>query len=82
MSAMSLRLQRNVEHKLSRMGLDLRNLDVLVINGDVVLTGKFICRESNEPLSELGIHRIKNLLYRIAGINSVKCVVVDHPVFV
>ena len=47
MSYMSLRLQRDVERKLIQMDLDLRNIDVLVIDGGVVLTGKFIHRTSS-----------------------------------
>ena len=82
MSTMSLRLQRDVEHKLVRMGMDLRDMDVLVINGSVILTGKFIHRESGEPMTEFDLHRVKNSLHRIVGINSVKCQIVENPAFV
>ena len=79
---MSLRLQRQVEQRLVRMGLDLRDMDVLVINDDVVLTGKFIHRESGEPMTELDIQRVKNSLHRLSGIDTVKCRVVENPAFV
>ncbi len=82
MSFISIRLQRDVERRLIRLGLDLRDMDVLVMNGGVVLTGKFIHRESGEPMTELDIQRVKNTLYRMAGINHVNCKVVENPIFV
>ena len=74
MSVISVRLQRDVERMLSRMNLDLRDMDVLVIDGCVILTGKFTHRESGKPMTEIDIHRVKKSLYRITGINHVNCI--------
>ena len=82
MSAMSIRLQKDVEHKLSRMGIDLRNLDVLVMHGYVSLTGKFSYRDSGQSLCGPDIQRVKLSLYRIPGIDTVKCQVLENPAFV
>lgn len=82
MSAMSVQLQKDVEHKLSRMGIDLRNLDVLVMHGYVSLTGKFSFRDSGHSLCGTDIQRVKSSLYRIPGIETVKCQVLANPVFV
>jgi hypothetical protein len=82
MSAMSIRLQKDVEHKLTRMGIDLKDLDVLVMHGDVVLTGKFLYRETGLPMSSMDIMRIKQTLYRIPEIESIRCHVLENPSFV
>ena len=82
MSAMGIRLQKDVEHKLIRMGIDLRDLDVLVIGGDVVLTGRFVDRISGNPLSCTDLQRVKQSLFRIPGVDSVRCQMLEITSFV
>ena len=82
MSASAIHLQKDVIHRLVRLGVDLRDLDVLVIHDHVVLTGKLYCRQTSQPLCEMEINRIKQALYRIPGISGVRYLPVKVPLFV
>lgn len=81
MALFSIRLQKDVENSLIQLGVNLRGLDVLVLDGHVNLTGNFSLLDSNEPLSETDLQRIKGSLYRIPGINSISCRPVENHVY-
>ncbi len=81
MALFSIRLQKDVENNLTQLGLDLHGLDVLVIDGHVNLTGNFSLLDSNQPLTETDLQRIKGSLYRIPGINSISCRPVEKHVY-
>lgn len=81
MALFSIRLQKDVEHRLIQMGVDLHGLDVLVIDGHINLTGNFSLLDSHQPLTEIDLQRIKGSLYRIPGINSISCRPVEKHVY-
>jgi hypothetical protein len=81
MAIFSIRLQKDVEKNLTQLGVNLRSLDVLVIDGNVNLTGNFSLLDSNQPFNETDIERIKGSLYRIPGINSISCRPVEKHVY-
>jgi hypothetical protein len=71
MSYMQLQKQRDVEAQLMRMVLDLGKMDILVMNGNVHITGQFIYRETRKPVLSTDLERLKQLLHRVPGIHSV-----------
>ena len=79
---MSSHLQRKIEYKLRSMGLLLQKLDVLVIRGNVDLTGNFISLYTGEPLSSGEMMDMKRVLMRIPEVESVCLRVVDEHAYV
>lgn len=75
-------LQRRIEYKLRTMGLLLQKLDILVIRGNVGLTGNFISIYTGQPFSSDELGEMKRLLMRIPEVESVCLRVVDNPVLV
>ena len=78
---MSRHLQRRIEYKLRTMGLLLQKLDVLVIHGNVDLTGNFISMYTGQPLSSNELIDVKRLLMRIPEVESVCLRVVDNHAY-